>query len=322
MEYVIRGELEKLGVGKITPGRSGWLNCRCPFHKDNDPSFGVNSVTGAYKCFGCGIRGPHLQAFLSLVYGKEVDVNDFISSQQFFLSKINGRYNRSLDDILCYENENKFEEYYRALATDFYPVQTIEWANKYLLQHRRLSQDTIDRSGILFASGGDYSERLIFPMDPKVGFHSRLILTEQSNSGKWKMCVNNVNFQSYVHGVADITDDLYCIVCESVLDRLFLMQCGYKNVITTLSTNFTSEQYMQITRFKKFIFCYDMDENESGQKKARQHTSFILRNMSEKECYIAELPLQEGQKKKDPNECSTEELHFAFSHLKKMKIRE
>lgn len=36
----------------------GWTqNVRCPFHEDENGSFGVNLTTGAYRCFGCGAAG-------------------------------------------------------------------------------------------------------------------------------------------------------------------------------------------------------------------------------------------------------------------------
>lgn len=38
---------------------NGWYNTNCPLpeHDDSSPSFGVNSETGAFHCFGCGASG-------------------------------------------------------------------------------------------------------------------------------------------------------------------------------------------------------------------------------------------------------------------------
>lgn len=42
----------------------------CPFHDDNKPgSFRVNLVTGAYKCFACGMAGGDVVAFVMALYG-------------------------------------------------------------------------------------------------------------------------------------------------------------------------------------------------------------------------------------------------------------
>ena len=42
----------------------------CPFHPDHTPgSFRVNLVTGAYKCFSCGMAGGDVVAFVMALYG-------------------------------------------------------------------------------------------------------------------------------------------------------------------------------------------------------------------------------------------------------------
>ena len=39
------------------------LNMLCPFHKESNPSFGINTETGLYNCFSCGAKG-HISKFL------------------------------------------------------------------------------------------------------------------------------------------------------------------------------------------------------------------------------------------------------------------
>jgi DNA primase len=42
----------------------------CPFHSDNKPgSFRVNLVSGAFKCFACGMAGGDVVAFVMALYG-------------------------------------------------------------------------------------------------------------------------------------------------------------------------------------------------------------------------------------------------------------
>ena len=42
----------------------------CPFHNDNNTgSFRVNLITGAYKCFACGMAGGDVIAFTMALYG-------------------------------------------------------------------------------------------------------------------------------------------------------------------------------------------------------------------------------------------------------------
>lgn len=49
---------------------NGWVQTRCPFHPDSNPSLGVNLKTGGFNCFGCGAKGP-LEEF----YMKRHNVN-------------------------------------------------------------------------------------------------------------------------------------------------------------------------------------------------------------------------------------------------------
>ena len=42
----------------------------CPFHSDKKPgSFRINLVTGAFKCFACGIKGGDIIAFTMAING-------------------------------------------------------------------------------------------------------------------------------------------------------------------------------------------------------------------------------------------------------------
>ena len=48
------------------------LNCTCPFHDDNKPSFGINLETGAYQCFACDAKGS---------------ITDFVAQKKAYLLK-------------------------------------------------------------------------------------------------------------------------------------------------------------------------------------------------------------------------------------------
>src|SRR5207249_8966424 len=53
-------------LGRLTkPNNKGWALCNCPFHESQSKrSFSVNVVTGSFHCFGCGVHGGDLVAFL------------------------------------------------------------------------------------------------------------------------------------------------------------------------------------------------------------------------------------------------------------------
>ena len=49
---------------------SNWVNTNCPMpnHEDNSPSFGVNSDSNLFHCFGCGVKGDIIK-LVQLVEG-------------------------------------------------------------------------------------------------------------------------------------------------------------------------------------------------------------------------------------------------------------
>lgn len=51
-----------------------WAWACCPFHDDNNPSFSVNTRSGAYRCMSsnCGARGGSLVGFVSALHGCDI----------------------------------------------------------------------------------------------------------------------------------------------------------------------------------------------------------------------------------------------------------
>lgn len=46
--------VSRYGLVLTEPDENGWMQGCCPFHEDTHPSFGFNSISGAYNCFACG----------------------------------------------------------------------------------------------------------------------------------------------------------------------------------------------------------------------------------------------------------------------------
>lgn len=43
--------------------KTGWLNVRCCFHEDLEPSLSINLDFGGFRCFACGEKGGDIVAF-------------------------------------------------------------------------------------------------------------------------------------------------------------------------------------------------------------------------------------------------------------------
>ena len=95
-----------------------WLNTNCPFpdHDDSSPSFGVNTESNLYNCFGCGKTGNIVNLVrqveglnfveaiqkLSLFAGLEIETSDL--DLKYVLQALNSSVNSYLKDV----NESKF----------------------------------------------------------------------------------------------------------------------------------------------------------------------------------------------------------------------
>lgn len=52
-------------LGKLTRPARGWARGNCPFHKSKSGvSFSVNLSSGGFYCFGCGVKGGDVLAFV------------------------------------------------------------------------------------------------------------------------------------------------------------------------------------------------------------------------------------------------------------------
>lgn len=43
--------------------KSRWVSVLCCFHEEKRPSLRLNLETGAFRCFGCGVRGGDILSF-------------------------------------------------------------------------------------------------------------------------------------------------------------------------------------------------------------------------------------------------------------------
>jgi len=56
-----RSYYRKIFVEQLSKtARDGWIQVRCVFHDDHNPSLSVNLIHGGYKCFSCGAKGDLL----------------------------------------------------------------------------------------------------------------------------------------------------------------------------------------------------------------------------------------------------------------------
>jgi DNA primase len=156
----------------------------CPFHNDNNPSFGMHKETLVSNCFKCG--GFNALQFI-IKYKKEVLSEDSSYRDAIDLLKTlsgNIEVNYELDELRYklenLNNKDKNKETEDIISAEQLPEGLVSAANhKYLLNCRELSNKIIKRFNLKYCKYGKYAKRVIVPiyeMDRYRGFIARDVL--------------------------------------------------------------------------------------------------------------------------------------------------
>lgn len=312
--------LTKLNIPykSVKNGAELQYRCICPNHHDTHASAFINTNTGLWHCFSCNTSG-NLKSFIRIVSGESVDVSKLITQTDTLKMKLASIYKKSAQSMLIYENDTDFEEHFNIEKNDnFIPAFKNELAKEYLGIKRKLTRKTVNDFNLQFAIYGKYENRIIIPYYDNghvIGMNSRYI-GDCDASYRYRYLINNYRFESYLYNYDNVVDNSYCILVEGPFDLMYMHQCGFKNVISTLNTRVSIGHIRKLVKFKKIIFCFDNDEKtQAGQKAVLKHAETILKILPKANIFKVELPND-----KDPNECSPDELHECFRHLKRIRI--
>lgn len=318
MLHAIESVFEKLGIqGSLYKGGREIL-FRCPFHDDHKASMSMNTETTQYHCFSCNAGGSSLKTFIERITGEKIDFREFVKEEDELIAKINTIYKTSADNILCYENDADFQLRFREEFSNFIPATKSDVAYTYLKDKRKLTDVTINAFRLKYAVRGDYESRIIIPYFSKntmLGFNSRLIGADKGflKDLRYRYLINTVAFNGYIYNYENLIGNDYCILVEGPFDLMWMVQCGFKNVISTLSTRVDYEHIFNLTRFKNFIFCFDNDKNEAGYNAVMKASEMIHTCLPDRNIMIITLPPET-----DPNECSKEVLEFSMKRLRRI----
>ena len=319
MISVVEQVLTKLKIDFKSRKNGLELQFRCinPKHHDRHASASINTKTGKWKCFSC-LKGGNLKTLVKIVGGEDVEWETLVTPLDSVKMKIGAIYKDSSEQILSYENVADFTKTFEILSADFVSATSNIDSLRYLVKRRKLTKETIRHFGLKYCSTGQYAERIIIPyndLGEPVGFNSRYIGDNQKTL-RYLYFLNNEKFESFIFNYENVANYDYCILAEGPFDLMYLVQNGYKNVISTLNTNISRQQMMKILKFKKIIFCFDNDEiSQAGQNAVLKHAETIFNYAPNMPIFKVELPVG-----KDPNECATDELKTAFGALKRIRM--
>ena len=240
----------------------------CPMHKartgkeDHNPSWWINSSTGAHICFSCGYKG-NIYTLVADVKGMDYfDAKDFVEKDNHVPTDVLLKRLRDLPQYVAPTEEDiGMSEARLAVFTD--PP-----ANE--LKKRFITPEAAKRCGVLWDAK---NEAWILPIRDSSSF-SLLGWQEKGARGRF--------FKNYPPGVkksktlflVEILTDDPLIVVESPLDAVRLVDLGY-NAVSTFGA-IMSEEQAKLMRYAKYVVAA-FDNDDAGKKACEQMLGYARR---------------------------------------------
>ncbi|MFK4705789.1 DNA primase [Roseateles asaccharophilus] len=265
--------------------------CIAPDHKDDGPSFYVNTDRQVFQCKGCGVTGNVVGAY-ALIHGLELD------DAKFKLGRDLGVFNeRRLDDA-----ESMLSS---AASTFSWQLDRMEDAKRYL-HERGLKDETIKKFGLGFCWGREFQKekyqkdpalidlaistglarerdpsmpnepvksfmtrRITFPVKDRsgrvVGFAGRILPDGRGpkymNSPETAWFKKSELLYGAHEAATGISKSGYAAVVEGYMDVAMLHQCGVDNAVAVMGASANERTFASLWAMTtRVVFCLDGDD--------------------------------------------------------------
>lgn len=247
------------------------LVAKCPFHKENTPSFKVSKSKQIYKCFGCGESGDAI-AFVQKI--KNVNFNEAIKivADKYFIEL------EQVKPTKVYDKPKPRPE----------PLPTKELS---YLESRGITQQTIDAFGVTY--GREWMPKSKQETDVICFNYIRdgeLVNIKYRADGKdFKL---NKGSELIFYNLDSIQDKEYIIITEGEIDCMSVYQAGFKQVISVPNGAANGNQKLQyldncIDYFKDVqSICLFVDNDEAGSGLSEE----LARRLGKERCYTVAYP--------------------------------
>lgn len=294
----IKELLEDYGVEKIHESGEQ-LVCCCPLpgHKDNNPSFSINSITGLFICFGCGKKGNYFH-FISLMEGITYDE----AKKNYKLNYSQHYYNKMIEDSLESLERNKEEDKSYTINLLSKPIQDFK---NYQEQLKKLNiKDEIAKKyGISICLEQPYMYRLAIPLyENNIKFWELRDLTK--TSPKKCLYTKGTKTARILYSCIEDKNKNYAFLTEGTKDALTIAGFG-ENSFSCFGLNISEKQISLIlkTGINKLYILYDSDN--PGKEGAKRNYEYIKNFI---DCKIIKYP--DNFPYKDPNEIKDKDTFY------------
>jgi CHC2 zinc finger/Toprim domain len=265
---------------------------RCPFpeHRDRKPSFGVNSQSGLWHCFGCGEGGNLARLVTQLTRAPKHLAERWLEGVMYELCAPRWEppeYN--------YYAETRFTE----LFTD-----PPGWA----LDERGIDEDAASDLGIRWCDD-DTDSFWILPVRHPDNF--RVIGWQSKSIGrKYINTLDGTPKSQTLFGIELLQPRTPAIVVEDALDAAVMMSAGYSGAVATFGASISDSQIQLLAnRASQLLIAFDNDDaGDKGLDRIRNSEHMVGKRMYQFN-YMDVAP-----DAKDPGEMSDAEIKEAI-HL-------
>ena len=247
---LIQNKLKQLGKPFLKTGDE-WCVTTClnPAHTDTKPSFSINLLEGAGRCFSCGYS-------VTPAYWVDGELDD----EQI----------EALNQTVLYSKlKERLRQEEQKTSTTFLPPRDASLEAGW----RGLTQATIDMLDLYICRTGKYKNRIIFPMKDKngnvVAFNSRLLDGEEvtRNSPKYKYSYG-IPLEGLVYPFKEFRPSRpYIVLVEGIMDAISMCQAGIPAIMNYgVNYTFGEEKIAQLIREGVETIYLGLDNDPAGRR--------------------------------------------------------
>ena len=280
-------KLEALNQSYEVLGKEIKTKCLNPEHKDNNPSFFINTQTGVSHCFSCGYT-LNPSRFLDIA---DEDVEELIRK---------AKYNNLLN---LYKKPEEGTHYDFTLPPVKYRIDRA-W--------RGVSQSLLERLGVYYCDTGRYAGRLIFPIygpnEELQGVDARIvnpeIVPELVTHAKWLrskgMDAQGIVYPWSVLKAFPLEKRKHLILTEGLMDAVSYLEVGVP-ALPTFGMGAPSEKRIELLlELGVEVITIGYDNDPKGQEGALRVYPFYRKWFDIKGHWATSLVRKHGFK--DANE--------------------
>ena len=239
-------------------------NIICPFHGDINASLSVDVINNRFYCFGCGAKG-HAFDFVKFMERDKSELQQLI-----IYNHITKSCEKSVERKEPSCGNKKNSEAYLTAYNYYNGLDSTDWTRanfpeKEYLINRGFTAETLNMAKAKINTCS-LSYPIIFPILENGKFKGWVCRTDKKDIEKKRKYLYNVGFRRAHTLCGNYTENCIPIICEGFMDRLKLIQAGYKYPIAILGWKISKEQINKLQKLgiKKVISALDSDE--CGQK--------------------------------------------------------